>query len=146
MGAMAVCLYISCTDVTNVPCTVSIYLLTIPTLYSWCTDAHPTLHDYSIRIIWCNILCMGELGDMAVRQNIDCTNLNWCNQCSMHCFNQFGCHLHPVQLMYRRTANFKRSVNMYFGIAWSYGWTPVHQLYKSGLMSPMFHAMFQLIW
>ena len=29
------------------------------------------------------------------------------HQSSLHCFNPFGCDLHPVQYMYGRIANFK---------------------------------------
>ena len=60
---------------------------------------------------------------MVVLPYIDCTNLNWYHKCPTNWFDPFGCHLHPVQLMYGPTANFKRSVHMYCGIAGNYGCT-----------------------
>ena len=89
---------------------------------------------------------INRVGAMVVCLYIDCTNLNWCHQCSMHGFTPCGCHLQPVQLLYRRTSNFKGSVHICFRRAGSYGWTHVHQMYKSGLTSPMFNAQFQSIW
>ena len=83
---------------------------------------------------------------MAVRLYINCTKQNWHYQFSTHSFNPFSWHSHPVQMMHGRTANFKMLLHMYCEIAGSYDCTPVHQMYKSGLKSPMFCAPVQSIW
>ena len=103
------------------------------------------------KILWISYVfhhsfCMGENLAIAVRPYIDCTNLNWYHKCPTHWFFPFGCHLHPVHLIYGRTANLKRSVHMYCGIAGNYGCAPIQKLYESRLSSQMFHAPFQSFW
>ena len=83
---------------------------------------------------------------MAVHRYIDCTNLNLYHKFPTYLFDQFGGHLHPVQLMYGNTANFNWSIHMYFGIPGKYGCTPVQKLYESGIRSQMLDAPFQCFW
>ena len=158
-------------EVTNLPWSISIVLMVIQILYSWCTDVQPTSNGLYICIVgylgtktvrlynnctkrdWgykCSMqvfnpfsrnsdcvqkmygrtsyfkyfnylwmgpfICMEKHLAMVLRPYINCMNLNWYRKYSIHWFDQFGCHLHPVQLMYGRTANFKWSVHIYCGI------------------------------
>ena len=72
------------------------------------------LHDYSIREIWCNTLCIEELGAKAVSLYIDCTNLNWRHQCSTHHFKSIW---FPFESCTVFVCHLKRSIHMYCGIA-----------------------------
>ena len=65
-----------------------------------------------ISYIWAHSFCMGENWTIAVNLHIDCTKLNLYQKGSLHWFGPFGCHLHPVQLNYGRTAYF-----IYFELA-----------------------------
>ena len=118
-------------------------------LFASCTGDLRTYSHFIIfwiSYVWAHKFCMGEHLAMAVRWYIDCTNFNLCHKCPTHWFHPFGCFLHPLQFMYRRTSNFKWSINMYCGIAGNYGCTPVQKLYESGLKSQMFHSLFQSSW
>ena len=95
---------------------------------------------------------MGKHLSKAIRQYIDCTNLNWYHKSPIHWFDQFGGHFHPVQLMWGRTAHFK-----YFELAMdgpiilyaevlSHGCTTVHRLYEFKMILQMSHPLTWSIW
>ena len=70
--------------------------------FASCTvDVHTANFKESV-----HICIVGYLRGMSVRLYNNCTNLHCRHQCFMHCFNLFGGHSHPVQLMYGRTPYF----------------------------------------